>query len=75
MPKKITATRLRQEIYAVLDEILETGETVEIERKGRILRIVSDAPLTRLSKLKKRNITKDGDLLLGLDWSGEWKVK
>ena len=37
----ITASSLRQNIYTILDEVLETGVPVEIERKGQILRIVS----------------------------------
>lgn len=73
MPRKITATKLRQEIYTVLDEILETGQPVEIERKGRILKITSDAPISRLSGRKTLKVTKPGDTLLGLDWSKEWK--
>ena len=34
---RLTASKLRESIYEILDEILETGTPVEIERKGRIL--------------------------------------
>ncbi len=36
---KLTATKLRENIYAILDQILATGEPVEIERNGRTLRL------------------------------------
>lgn len=37
-----SATRLRQNLYAILDSVLENGQPVEIERKGHILRIVPE---------------------------------
>jgi antitoxin (DNA-binding transcriptional repressor) of toxin-antitoxin stability system len=36
----VSATQLRQNIYSILDEALKTGKSVEIERKGKTLRIV-----------------------------------
>lgn len=71
---KVSATALRQNIYGILDEALETGEIVEVERKGRILKIVpEDAPVRRLAKLKKRNvIIGNPDDLIYMDWSSEW---
>ena len=47
-----TPTVLRKNIYAVLDEVLETGNPVEIERKGRRLRIVPDKGISRLDRLE-----------------------
>jgi antitoxin (DNA-binding transcriptional repressor) of toxin-antitoxin stability system len=42
----ITASELRQNVYRLLDEVLRTGEPLEIDRAGRRLRIVPvDAPL------------------------------
>jgi hypothetical protein len=38
----MTASPLRGDIYKILDSVLETGTPVEIERNGRILRIVAD---------------------------------
>jgi len=36
----MTASKLRQNIYRALDEVIETGVPLEIERKGKRLRIV-----------------------------------
>lgn len=70
---KVSATALRQNIYGILDEALETGEVVEVERKGRILRIVPEEQPGRLAKLKKRNwIIGNPDDLIHMDWSTEW---
>ena len=70
----VTASKLREDIYRILDGILATGEPVEIERKGRVLRIVADQPSTsRLSRLMKRDfIIGDPEDLVEIDWSKEW---
>jgi PHD/YefM family antitoxin component YafN of YafNO toxin-antitoxin module len=39
MGKRVTASHLRQNIYRILDEVIETGQPVEIERKGSVVRI------------------------------------
>jgi antitoxin (DNA-binding transcriptional repressor) of toxin-antitoxin stability system len=74
---KITASKLRENIYKVLDSILETGVPVEIERRGRKLRIVpgDESPRSKLERLERRPSTIVGDPedLVHLDWSVEWK--
>jgi hypothetical protein len=71
----LTASSLRGNIYKVLDEVLETGKPVEIERKGRVLRIVADSPSgSRVSRIRKRPGLINGNPrdLAELDWSKEW---
>jgi antitoxin (DNA-binding transcriptional repressor) of toxin-antitoxin stability system len=72
---KLTVSKLREDIYRVLDQVLATGEPVEIERNGRRLRIVADAPPSRLDRLVKRSevVVGDPDDLVHLDWSDEWR--
>jgi antitoxin (DNA-binding transcriptional repressor) of toxin-antitoxin stability system len=71
---KLSATKLRQDIYRVLDEILESGIPVEIDRKGRLLRIVPVDPPRMLSKLERRSyLTGDPEEIVHLDWSSEWR--
>ena len=73
----ITASKLRENIYKVLDQILATGVPVEIERRGRRLRIVpaDESPRTKLARLEPRPkaIVGDPEDLVHLDWSAEWK--
>lgn len=71
----MTASRLREDIYKILDGVLETGEPVEIERKGRVLRIIADRrPATRVARIRKRPGLINGDPLdlAKIDWSKEW---
>jgi antitoxin (DNA-binding transcriptional repressor) of toxin-antitoxin stability system len=71
----VTASKLRGDIYNILDAVLATGEPVEIERKGRVLRIVADPPPgSRLSRMKKRPglINGDPEDLVEHEWSKEW---
>ena len=70
----LSASKLRENIYRILDQVLETGVPVEISRKGRTLRIVADEPPSKLSRLKKRPLMLDDpESYVHLDWSGEWR--
>ena len=71
---KITATSFRRNLYSLLDRVIETGNPIEIERKGKIIRILSIEPKSRFSNLKKRNIINGNpDDIISTDWSKEWK--
>jgi antitoxin (DNA-binding transcriptional repressor) of toxin-antitoxin stability system len=78
----ISASKLRENIYSILDEALETGVPVEVVRKGKTLRIVPEtkpkkAPLAgKLSRLKKRDIiVGDPEDLVHIGWSKYWNWK
>lgn len=71
----ITASQLRQDIYRLLDRVLESGEPLEIERKGRRLRVVPDERPSRLASLEPHPdaVTGDADDLVAgampLSWT------
>jgi antitoxin (DNA-binding transcriptional repressor) of toxin-antitoxin stability system len=70
----VTATQLREDIYQILDKVLESGHPVEILRNGRKLRIVAVDPPSKLARLIKRDcIVGDPNDLNSIDWSAEWK--
>lgn len=71
----ITASRLRDNVYRILDEVLETGTPVEIERRGRRLRIVPAEPKGRLERLIRRPgyLKVDPESIVHLDWSDQWR--
>ncbi len=69
----IKTSSLRENIYRILDQVLETGVPVEIERRGRILRIAPAEPRSKLDNLKPRPyLLSEPEELVHLDWSGEW---
>ena len=69
----MTATELRRNLYKILDRVLETGMAVEIERKGRTLRIVPQQEGKKLDRLEKHTIvTGDPEELVHIDWSEMW---
>ena len=71
---KISPSALRKNIYNLLDQVLETNIPIEIERKGKILKIVPEQKTDKLKNLKKHNtITGDPMDLVHMDWSSEWK--
>lgn len=74
MGNAVTPSQLRQDIYRLIDKVLETGEPLEIERKGRRLRLVAEAPIDRLSRIRVDPdvISGDPEDLVSIDWSVEW---
>ncbi len=72
MPVK--PSQLRENIYRILDQVLDTGIPVEIERHGKLLRIVPVETRSKLDNLKPRPyLLSDPEELIHLDWSGEWQ--
>jgi antitoxin (DNA-binding transcriptional repressor) of toxin-antitoxin stability system len=69
----MSATKLRTNLYAILDEVLETGKPVEIIRKGRRLKIVPDQPVRKTDGLVPHpGVLDDPEAIVHLDWSGLW---
>lgn len=71
----ITASELRQNVYRLLDEVLQTGTPLEIDRGGRRLRIVAVDSTSKLSRLTSHpgTIVGDAEELVHVDWSDEWR--
>lgn len=75
MVEPYSVSRLRADLYRVLDRVLETGVPVEIERNGKRLRIV---PAEREGRLKNLTphpefLRADPESLVHMDWSDEWR--
>lgn len=72
----LTASKLRENIYKILDQVLETGVPVEIVRGQRRLKIVpaDEAGGGKLARLKRHPnaLVGDPEELVHLDWSTEW---
>jgi len=70
----MTASKLRANIYNVLDKVLETGVAVEIHRKGKTLKIISIDKKSKLANIKKHHVLAvDPHDIVHMDWSDQWK--
>ena len=70
---RVTASKFRENLYGILDRVLETGIPVEVIRNGKILRIIQEAKPDKLSRLKKRKcIVGDPESIVHMDWLHEW---
>jgi prevent-host-death family protein len=73
----MTATELRANLYRTLDRVLETGEPVEINRNGRIVRLVaaSRSAVFHLDQLVAHpgTLRCDPDDIVHSDWSDQWR--
>lgn len=71
---RLSASRLRQDIYRILDEVLETGVPVEIERRGKVLKIVPPETRSKLDSLQARDYLQvDPEEIVHLNWSASWR--
>jgi hypothetical protein len=72
----VTASKLRESIYRLLDAVLRTGEALEIERNGKRLRIIPVEPIKKLSRLEQHDVcAEDPENFVHIDWSKEWKPR
>lgn len=71
----VTASELRRDVYRLLDRVLASGEPLEVERHGQLLRIVPLETGSRLGRLSPMPglISGDPGDLAELDWSGNWQ--
>jgi len=71
---RVTPTQLRQNVYAILDEVLEKGIPVEVVRKGKVLRIVPEQRGNKLERIKPiPNVwVGDPEDTFKIDWMKEW---
>lgn len=71
----ISVTRLRSDLYRMIDQVLLSGKPLEVERNGRTV-LISPVPAeSKLAALVARPsaIAGDPEELVHWDWSGEWK--
>jgi hypothetical protein len=70
----LSASKLRANVYRLLDDVLETGQPLEIERNGKILVIAPKEKESIWDRLPRREgaIIGDPDELIHIDWSSEW---
>ncbi|HAP43372.1 MAG: hypothetical protein A2087_06135 [Spirochaetes bacterium GWD1_61_31] len=69
-----TATKLRQNLYSILDRVIEQGEVVEIERHGHLLRIVPEARASIWDRLEEHRVVNgDADDLVNQQWLEGWQ--
>ena len=52
----VSATKLRQNLYNILDSVVDTGVPVEIERNGRLLRIVAEEQGSKWDRLTAHQV-------------------
>jgi len=72
----LTATKLRQNLYRILDEILDSGIPVKINRKGEILKIIPEKKKSKLERLEEhRTIIGSPESIIDINFDSEWKEK
>lgn len=67
-------TELQNNLYSILDRIIETGDPVIIERNGYQLTIEAKKSRSKFERLTKHDILNgDPESIVHMDWSDEWK--
>ncbi len=79
----ITATKLRSDLYRVIEEVIRDGVPVEVELRGKKVRIVPAEPRDKLANLVRRPGVIIGDAgriarVKSFDeakWRGKWRKR
>lgn len=69
-PHSISLTELRCKLCQLIDQTIETGIPIEIERKGHILKISLENVPSKIDRLIRRpeTILNKNDDLIHADW-------
>ncbi len=71
---KFTTTKLRENLYKILDEVLETGQPIAVERKGQLIMINPPEKKSKLANLvKRKGLNVNPDDIINNDWVKSWK--
>lgn len=70
----VNPTELRQNLYQLLDRVIESGEPLLVRRGEHTLRVtlVEDTQELACPPLRPDLIVGDPDDLVHVDWSAEW---
>jgi Antitoxin Phd_YefM, type II toxin-antitoxin system len=70
----ITLTELRADLYKVVDQIIQTGVPVEVQRNGHKIKIILADGSSKLERLTQRTGVMHGDPedIVHCDWLQEW---
>jgi len=71
----ITPTDFRKDLFNLLDTILTTGKTLEINRNGHIFKVIPPKKIKKLDRLIPHPdaVVGDSSDFVSIDWSSEWK--
>jgi PHD/YefM family antitoxin component YafN of YafNO toxin-antitoxin module len=67
----LTVTQLRANLYRVIDQVLDTGIPIQIERRGKILKIVPEKSKSKFDNLEAHpgTIVGNREDIVNIDWS------
>ena len=73
----VTPTQLRDNIYKILDQVIETQIPIEIVRKGQVLKLIIEHKKGKgkLANLKAHpgTLCVDPESIVQMDWSSDWQ--
>ncbi len=71
---RLSATHLKQNLFQVLDAVLNNKQPIEVERNGRILKIMPAQPFSKLDNLEAHDtIVGNPESIIHIPWSQEWQ--
>lgn len=74
---KLNIINVRANLYKIIDQVIETGTPVEIERKGQTVKIIPLKKCGKLANLRPHpgTIMGNPEDLVHMDWSDYWKYE
>ena len=71
--QKVKLTALRRDLFRIVDQVLETGVPVAVERHGTTVLLAPQAPAPRLARLKRRELIRGNPATLPDARTSKWR--
>jgi prevent-host-death family protein len=71
--ERLTLTTLRQNLFKVVDRVLETGVPVAVERRGKTVLLTPVHAPSKLARLKRRKLVRGDPRSLPEVKAGRWR--
>jgi len=73
--ERLSVSKLRANLYRIVDRVIASGQGVEIVRRGHTLRIEPATESHPVDDLRPHPeyLNADPEALVHVDWSGEWQ--
>ncbi len=72
--KKMAPTQLRKDLYQLLDQVLESGEGIEIVRPtGSVILLPQKKPGKLANLAKRQTVIGDVDDIDKITWEDSWR--
>jgi len=70
----VNATKFRSNLYRLLDDVIETGNSLKVKKNNNILEVSLKKKPSKIDRLTKHDcLNCSPESIIHIDWIKEWK--